>query len=155
MGINMELPLLFWEVFLQDFGVFLRGFVPFESKENLWGQVLMLDKRSWLASGIPVHPKKVFNGVEVRGLYRILEFLYTKRTWLYGPRFGHRGTVMLEQETAFPKMLQNWKQRSFIHFLDHFPTAGCRWAGTNPNWPSARGGVHPWQVANLSIAGLI
>jgi hypothetical protein len=57
---------------------------------------------------------KVFIGVEVRALCRPVKFFHTDldKPFLYGPRFVHRGIVMLNQEIAFPKLLpQSWKHR--------------------------------------------
>ena len=57
---------------------------------------------------------KTFDEVEVRALCRPVTFFHTdlKNTFLYGPHFVHRGIVMLKQERAFPKLLQqSWKHR--------------------------------------------
>ena len=50
---------------------------------------------------------KVFDGGEVKALYRPVKFFNTDldKPFLYVPRFGHRGIVMLKQERAFPKLL--------------------------------------------------
>ena len=49
---------------------------------------------------------KVFEEVEVRALCRPVKFFHTNlnKPFLYGPRFVHRGIVMLKQERAFPKL---------------------------------------------------
>ena len=77
-------------------------------KQHLGGQTLMLDKKMWLTIDVPVIAKE-FSGGEVRALCGPLKFLHTKliKLCLYGPHFGHWGTVMLEQERAqlFP---QSW-----------------------------------------------
>ena len=55
---------------------------------------------------------KVFDVVEVRVLCRPVKFFHTDldKAFLYGTRFVHRGIVMLSQERAFPKLLQqSWK----------------------------------------------
>ena len=57
---------------------------------------------------------KLFDGVEVRALCRLVKFFHTdlNKQFLYGPRFVHRGIVMLKQERAFPNLLpQSWKHR--------------------------------------------
>ena len=57
---------------------------------------------------------KVFDGLEVRALCRPVKFFHTdlNKLFLCGPRFVHGGTVMLNQEKAFPKLLtQSWKHR--------------------------------------------
>ena len=50
---------------------------------------------------VPIHPN-VFDGVEVRALCRPVNFFHTDldKPFLYGPRFVHRGIVMLKQERA-------------------------------------------------------
>jgi hypothetical protein len=58
--------------------------------------------------------EKVFDGVEVRTLCRPVKFFHAdlNKPFLYGPRFVHRGIVMLKQEWAYPKLLpQSWKHR--------------------------------------------
>ena len=57
---------------------------------------------------------KVFDGVEVRALYRPVKFFHTDldKPFMYGLRFVHGGIVMLKQKRAFPKLLpQSWKNR--------------------------------------------
>ena len=56
----------------------------------------------------------MFDKVEVRALCKPVKFIHTDlgKPFLYGPRFVHRGIVMLEQERTFPKLLpQSWKHR--------------------------------------------
>jgi hypothetical protein len=57
---------------------------------------------------------KVFDGVEVRALCRLVKFFHTDldKPFLYVPRFVHEVIVVLKQERAFPKLLpQSWKHR--------------------------------------------
>jgi hypothetical protein len=57
---------------------------------------------------------KVFDGVEVKALFRPIKFFHTDldKPFMYGPGFVHGGIVMLKQERAFPKLLlQSWKHR--------------------------------------------
>ena len=57
---------------------------------------------------------KVFDGVEVRALCRLVKIFHTDldKPFLYGPLFVHGGMFMLKQERAFPKLLlQSWKHR--------------------------------------------
>ncbi|MCI4392257.1 hypothetical protein PGIGA_G00144020, partial [Pangasianodon gigas] len=58
----------------------------------------MLVRRSGVQSVFQFIPK-VFSGVEVRALYRTLEFFHSNlhTPCLHGARFVHRGIVMLEQ----------------------------------------------------------
>ena len=50
---------------------------------------------------------KVFDGVEVRALCRLVKFFHTDldKPFLYGPHFVHVDIVMLKQERGFPKLL--------------------------------------------------
>jgi hypothetical protein len=57
---------------------------------------------------------KVFDRVEVRALCRPVKFFHTdlNKPFLYGPRFVHRGIVMLKWERALTKLLlQSCKDR--------------------------------------------
>lgn len=77
----------------------LCEFVHIEPKEHLCSKALMLDN-------------KLFDKNEVKALYRSLRFPHTKfvTPCLRGLRFVQRGTFMLVQESAFPKVLpQSWK----------------------------------------------
>lgn len=49
-------PPLFWEVFPQDFGTWLLGFVLIQPVENLQGQTLVSSKEAWCAV-FPFIPK--------------------------------------------------------------------------------------------------
>uniref|UniRef100_A0A4W5PS16 Uncharacterized protein n=1 Tax=Hucho hucho TaxID=62062 RepID=A0A4W5PS16_9TELE len=72
----------------------------------------MLGDLPWLAVSVPIYPKGVRwssgqGSVEAKFFNTNLD-----KPFLYGPRFVHRGIVMLKQERAFPKMLpQSWKHR--------------------------------------------
>jgi hypothetical protein len=50
---------------------------------------------------------KVFDGVEVRALYRPVKFFHTnlEKPFLYDLALCTGGIVMLKQEKAFPKLL--------------------------------------------------
>ena len=80
----------------------LWEFVFIQSKEHLRAQGLMLDD-SWTFQFVP----KVLSGVEVSSTSRPLKFLYTTlvKPCVYGPHFVHWGTVTLEEERVFPKLL--------------------------------------------------
>ena len=57
---------------------------------------------------------KVFSGVEVMALYRLVKFFHTDfhTPFLYGPRIVHSHIVILVQKMAFSNLLpQNWEHR--------------------------------------------
>jgi hypothetical protein len=59
------------------------------------------------------------------------------RALMHGPRFVHRGIVMLNQERAFPKLLQQrWKHRIVQNVIAvelRFPFTGTKGPSSNHN----------------------
>ena len=83
----------------RDVLTWLQRFAPIQPQEIYWG----------LAVGIPVHPKGVEGGAEVRTLANQVPAQRTgKKTFLYGPRVVHRSTIMLKHNNAPQMLTQGW-----------------------------------------------
>jgi hypothetical protein len=80
----------------------------------------------------------MFNGVEVRALFRPFKFFHTdlNKTFLYGPHSVPRGIVMLKQERAFPNFCHKVgstesSRMSLFAVALTFPFTGTK--GPSPN----------------------
>ena len=79
---------------------------------------------------------KVFDGVEVRALCRSAKFFHTNldKPFLYGPRFLHRGNVIMKQESAnscHKVGSTEWSRMSLYAVALRFPF--IRTKGPSPN----------------------
>jgi hypothetical protein len=77
----------------------------------------------------------VFDGVEVRDLWRPVKFFHTDldKPFLYGSRFVHRGIVMMKQGRAFPNKVGSTESSRMLLYAVAliFPIIGTK--GPNPN----------------------
>lgn len=134
MAINMEFHILWPPVFWDDFPQYFLSVsvrICTHSAKRGWpgtwkGRTGLL----WVFQFI----SKVFSRIEVRALFRTLEFLKTKliKPYLYGAGFVPRDTVMLEKKWIWP---QNWKH-TFVKNVFICCSINCtlHWKHLNYMW---------------------